>query len=407
MRTNIAVARTRVGFPDEIDQDAVCPCCGATGLRVFYELLNLPAQSCLVLRDPEEALAFPRADVRLGHCAECGFVTNVAFDPRLVEYDRRYEETQGYSPTFGAFARSLAERMVHQFDLKGKTVLEIGCGKGEFLTLLCELGAARGIGIDPTYVPERNTSPAADRVTVVPELYSEAHARFQADCICCRHTMEHISEVRVFLDTLRESLGDRRDVDILIEVPDAGRVLRQPAFLDIYNEHCSYFTAKSMTNAFELAGFEVTGAWLEYDDQYLMLTARPGSGRRRVIEPDPMVAEAVDRFADRCRPEIAKWRRVVAESAARGDRLVVWGSGSKSVAFLSTIGVTDEVAYVVDINPHRHGMSMPGVAARIESPAHVRSNPPDRVIVMNPVYVEEIRAMLKTLDVSPEVMAVE
>ena len=31
-------------------------------------------------------------------------------------------------------------------------LLEIGCGKGEFLHLLCEGGRNRGIGIDPAYV---------------------------------------------------------------------------------------------------------------------------------------------------------------------------------------------------------------------------------------------------------------
>ena len=32
-------------------------------------------------------------------------------------------------------------------------MIEIGCGKGEFLTLLCETTGARGVGFDPEAVP--------------------------------------------------------------------------------------------------------------------------------------------------------------------------------------------------------------------------------------------------------------
>ena len=190
-------------------------------------------------------------------------------------------------------------------------------------------------------------------------------------------------------------------------MPDAGRVFGRPAFLDIYNEHCSYFTARSLTTAFEVAGFEVTDAWIEYDGQYLLLTARPGDVRGGSPEPDRDLASSVGAFATRCRPEVQRWRTIVREHASRGARIAVWGSGSKCVAFLSTIGVTDEVDYVVDINPHRHGLHMPGVAPRIEAPEHVRAAPPDLVIVMNPVYLREIGASLADLGVHPRVLAVD
>ena len=73
------------------------------------------------------------------------------FDSSLQEYCQNCEESQHVSPTFTKFARELAQRWIDRYDLHNKTILEIGCGKGEFLTLICELGNNRGIGIDPTY----------------------------------------------------------------------------------------------------------------------------------------------------------------------------------------------------------------------------------------------------------------
>ena len=129
-----------------------CPSCGSEGLRAFHEQRSIPAHSCLLLPDLEEARGYPRGDLVLGFCERCRFISNTAFDSSLHEYSSRYEETQGFSPRFQQFARSLAQRWIDKYDIRGKTVLEIGCGKGEFLVLMCELGENRGIGVDPAYV---------------------------------------------------------------------------------------------------------------------------------------------------------------------------------------------------------------------------------------------------------------
>ncbi len=86
--------------------------------------------------------------------------------------------------------------------------------------------------------------------------------------------------------------------------------------------------------------------------------------------------------------------------------MVLWGSGSKAVSFLTTLGITDELQYVVDINPHRQGMFMPGTGHAIVSPDFLAEYKPDRVIIMNPIYREEITKMLKERGVEPVISTV-
>jgi hypothetical protein len=83
-------------------------------------------------------------------------------------------------------------------------------------------------------------------------------------------------------------------------------------------------------------------------------------------------------------------------------RAIVWGSGSKCVAFMTTLGVKDEIEYIVDINPHRHNKFIPGVGKQIMSPTFLKEYRPDIVIVMNPVYCDEIRENLRTLGLTAE-----
>jgi SAM-dependent methyltransferase len=375
-----------------------CPGCASVRLRPFYEQHGIPVHSCRLVDTREEALGFPRGALSLAFCADCGLITNTAFDPELQDYGIDYEETQGFSPTFRQFARVLALRWIDRYGLRGKAVLEIGCGKGEFLALLCELGVGHGIGIDPAFVSERLESEAAERLTFIRDLYDERFAALEADAIVCRHTLEHIAPVADFLSVIRRSQTAGPDTAVLFDLPDVLRVLREPAFWDLYYEHCSYFSAGSLARLFRRSGFRVVRLERDYDDQYLVLEAFPGDGGEALplpLEERPEeLAGEIERFRVRVREYTRHWRGAL--EAARGDgrRTVVWGAGSKGVAFLTTLGVTDEVAYAVDVNPHKHGKFLAGAGHAVVGPDHLTVEPPDLVVAMNAVYLEEIRAEL-------------
>jgi hypothetical protein len=75
------------------------------------------------------------------------------------------------------------------------------------------------------------------------------------------------------------------------------------------------------------------------------------------------------------------------------------------VSFLTTNGLTDEVAQVVDINPYKQGRFLPGTAHQVIGPQALKEAPPDVVIVMNPVYLPEVGAQLAKMELDPELVA--
>jgi SAM-dependent methyltransferase len=378
---------------------AACPSCGSVALGVFHERESVPVHSCRLVATREEALAFPRGTLRLGFCRDCGFITNTAYDSSLQDYGIAYEETQGFSPRFVEFARELALRWIERYDLRGKDVFEIGCGKGEFLALLCELGPNRGIGIDPAFVPERLESDAADRMRFIADLYDERYAHLAADAVVCRHTLEHIAPVGEFMALVRRTIGDR-DTVVLFDLPDAGRVLREGAFWDVYYEHCSYFSPGSLARLFRRSGFDVLDLALDYGDQYLVLEARPGQGAQQplpVEETPERLALDVERFRRAVAETSERWRDSLAAMQAQGRRVAVWGAGSKAVAFLTALAAGSEVAYAVDINPYKQGKYLAGTGHVVLGPADLDADPPDVVVAMNEIYEREIRAQLDRL----------
>jgi SAM-dependent methyltransferase len=393
-----------------VDPDVDCPSCGFRGLAIFHEHGDVPVHSCRLVPTLEQAQSFARGTLRLGFCAQCGFISNTAYDPSLQDYSLSYEETQGFSPRFREFARELAERWIERYDLRGKDVLEIGCGKGDFLALMCEVGGNRGVGIDPSVVEERIESEAAERMTFIKDYYSEAYWALVGDAVVCRHTLEHIHPTGEFVRLVRESLGERMDTIVLFELPDVRRVLHEVAFWDLYYEHCSYFSPGSLARLFRRAGFDVLDLSLAYDDQYILVECRPSNGRvsdRLRLEDDPSeLAHDVQRFRERYAATAARWRKGLGRVREAGRRAVIWGSGSKGVSFLTTLGIEAEVEYAVDINPYKHGMYMAGTGQRIVPPEFLREYRPDLVIAMNPVYLAEIGAALQSLGVEAELVAV-
>jgi SAM-dependent methyltransferase len=366
-----------------------CPACGAAGAEPFYEQRGIPVQSVALLPTREEAVGFPRGDLVLAFCARCGFVFNAAYDPALQDYSRPAEESQAFSPRFRAFSRALAERLIATYDVRGKHVLEVGCGRGDFLVDICRLGNNHGVGVDPGWLPGRLDAPA--EVEFVRAPFDAEQATRRADLVLCRHTLEHIGPVREFVTLLRRPGGV-----VVIEVPDALRVLRQAAFWDVYYEHCSYFAAASLAGLAWRCGLHVLAARLEFDGQYLVLEAQPGA----VVEEGDAgaIEDAVERFARDAPAAVERWRERLA-----GRHVALWGGSSKAVAFLTALGVE---ATVVDINPHRQGAFLPGTGVEVLAPEALCERPPELVVAMNPAYLGEIGAALEALGLRCELTAV-
>lgn len=389
--------------------DHVCPACRSIGMSVFYEVKNVPVNSVLLVMNREEALNFQTGDIALAVCPACGFISNIAFDEALTQYTARYEATQGYSPTFNKFHEALARDLIERYDLHGKDIIEIGCDKGDFITMLCEMSDNRGIGFDPAYVPGRHPSSAADRLTFIPDFYSEKYTDYAADFICCKMTLEHIPDVGDFIDTVRRSIGDKPDTVVFFQIPNGRYVLCDVAFWDIYYEHCSYFTKGSLARLFRANGFEVKDLWTVYDDQYLMIEARPAEAAPSPtsLPEEETPAETlgmVDFFVEHYEAKRDNWRAELGRMRAAGQKVVLWGGGSKGVAFLTTLDQTlADIGYAVDINPIKTGTFMAGTGQEIVAPSFLKQYRPDVVIIMNPVYREEITRDLAAMGLSPEI----
>jgi hypothetical protein len=282
-------------------------------------------------------------------------------------------------------------------------VLEIGCGRGDFLEAVCRRSGAAGVGIDPSATAGRFDRGAGGGLELVREEYGPQHAGFDAGLVACRHTLEHVADVRAFLELVRDNQGADGSAVLFLEVPETERILAEGAFWDVYYEHASYFTAGSMSALLRRTGFAPFEVRRTYGEQYLQAFARPGTVAGGA--GGGALAPAVEAFRTRCAESLGAWYATLGEAARRGEDVVLWGSGSKATAFLECVAEADAVRAVVDVNPAKHGRFVAGSGLEIVEPEALRTLEPALVIVMNPVYVDEIGAAIEGMGLTPRVLA--
>jgi SAM-dependent methyltransferase len=385
-----------------------CPCCFGHEIDLFHRQNHVPTNSVVNLYTHNNAVDCRQGNISLGFCQDCGFIFNTEYDAGLTVYSSDCEESQGFSEVFSSFLNELAESIINKFDLHHKRILEIGCGKGDFLRLLCTLGENQGIGFDPAYNDNRNNQESLPRISIVKDYYSEKYEYVKADFICCRMTLEHIAHPFQLIHTIRRSIGKKTGTVAFFQVPDIHRILDQGAFEDIYYEHCSYFSPGSLARLFKRAGFEILDLQNAYDGQYILMESiavEVARDKNLALENDlSWLRESVNAFGKKVHRHIDQWKQRLNALHADGKRVVVWGGGSKCVSFLTACDPTGIVKYVVDINPYRQNTFIAGTGQRIVPPEFLQNYNPGAVIIMNKVYKDEICQEMSRLGLSPEIL---
>ena len=246
----------------------------------------------------------------------------------------------------------------------------------------------------------------SDVLDVRAERFSARHARVPGRALVCRHTLEHIPKTRVFLDDVRRWAAANDGADSLFEVPDAGRIIEQKAFWDVYYEHCSYFTDTTLAASFRVAGLEPTRIERVYGDQYLVLEAVPAER----AEPEPESAAPVIRSAlDFARATEARIRLAASslEQLHNDGPVVLWQAGGKALSLLTLTNTDALVAGVVDANRAKRGLFLPGTGVEILAPEDLQGLRPRHVVVMNDVYLDEIATTLAGLRVGASLRPIE
>jgi C-methyltransferase C-terminal domain/Methyltransferase domain len=386
-----------------------CIVCTSPTVVPFAEIPSLPTNTNRIWFSREEARAAPRAQINLAYCDTCGHVFNHTYDDDLVDYEVDYENAQIFSPRFRRYVEKLADSLIEKHDLHHKRILEIGGGRGEFLSVICHRGNNHGVSIGPSYRPERSED-IPPNIRFITDYYTAKYRDEPADMIICRQVLEHFWAARDLIVTVRAAISNHLDAIVYFEVPNGNFILNKRVFWEFHYQHVSYFTKTSLAKLFTGCGFEADEIRENFEGQLLGIKAFPATADAAVnqnIRGNDVrkIAAACRSFGTDFRAQVASWQDRLGRLRASGQRVVAWGAGAKAVTFLNIVDPAgDAISHIVDVNPRKTGCFVPGSGQQIVEPRSLRELRPDVLLIMNAVYRHEIGAAVRALDLDPIVL---
>jgi SAM-dependent methyltransferase len=380
-----------------------CIVCGGARVAPFLRIENAPVSCNHLCSTRLAALNEPTAEISLGFCPDCGHVFNLAYDPARLSYRPGYESSLRGSERFRQYDDALADALLDRYQLRGLLIVEIGCGRGEFLRTLCERGGNSGIGFDPSYRSEDGEENITPGVVIRPEVYNGDKEHLNADFICSRHTLEHVGDPRGFLSNVRKATA-QLGIPVFFEVPNGLFTIRDGGIWDIIYEHCSYFTPSSLARVFHETGYYTVEVAETFGTQFLTIHARTGAPRQEVAPvASADLQSLVKSFAKSYRSRLKDWTRRLQELEREGRKVVLWGAGAKAATFLNLLRPRG-IDYVVDVNPRKHGNYVIGTGQGIVAPEFLREYVADDIICMNPNYLAEIACRARELGLEANII---
>lgn len=373
--------------------DSTLGSCVACGQKTLWESVrrqSLPVMQNLVYPSEDEARVARRAEFVLATCEHCGFVFNVAFDRNALVYDKRYDNRVP-SHVFKEYYATLASHLHRRYGTQSGLVVEIGCGKGEFLVVLARAWPeGRFLGVDPGCEAGSPDVPQGAKIEFVTDVFNPDSIRERPSLVVCRHTLEHIPDPGSFLRQIRAALPP--DVPVYLEVPDLRWILENHAFWDFCYEHCNYFTAESLAFIAQLAGFRVVSAGVGFGNQYLWLEAISGEATL-APQGNSSMGEILRGYGHDEDRQIAQTRAFVEAETRRGVAVCLWGMATKGVVFSYLVDPERTlIRYCIDVNSNKQGKYAPGSAHLIQPPEVLQGLSAEiLILVMNPNYSNEIR----------------
>ena len=355
-----------------------CLICNSSKLYPLIEFDSMPA-SAQNIPDCEEVKEDKGLKLNLCQCKICSLVQ---FDCEPVNYYRDVIRSGGYSTTMTELRRNQYAHLIETYNLKGKKFIEVGCGQGEFLSVLTEFP------VDAYGIEHK-----ADLVEKAKKLGLKVECGFVEDegtTICngpfdvflSFNFLEHQPNPNGMLQGIYNNLTENGMG--LITVPSFEYILEHNGYYEFIRDHLAYYTFDSLRYLLEHNGFEVLEQEMINRDTVSMIVRKRqcidvGKIRNSYVDIPTQINQYIDRVRE------------------TGRKVAIWGASHQGFTLAATAHLGEKVEYIIDSAPFKQGRYAPASHIPIVSKEYAVENPVDAIIIMAPGYTHEIAGIIRTI----------
>lgn len=338
-----------------------------------YEDMPKSAQS---LPDKESLSEDRGVTLEICQCSGCGLVQ---LNSEPVPYYREVIRASGISEEMRIFRRKQFTEWINKYSLAGKKIIEIGCGKGEYLSIMKECGV-RVYGLE--YSKESMEECLKKDLDVLRGFVEDFDCRLRYapfEGFFMLSFLEHLPQPCSTLRGISANLAE--EAVGLIEVPNFDMILQKRLFSEFIPDHLFYFTQETLNTTLVLSGFEVMESnYLWYD--YIISTVVKKRSRLDLSSfksHKAKIKKDLKSFLDRF----------------KSKSVAIWGAGHQALAIMSLMGLAGKIKYVIDSAPFKQGRYTPVTHIPVVAPEKLHSDPPEAIIVIAGSYSDEVAKIIR------------
>jgi SAM-dependent methyltransferase len=383
-----------------MDVLAACLSCGSAGLELILSLGLMPLTDSYLsleqLIQPE-----PKYPLDVAFCGACTLVQILHRVPPEEMFDD-YQYYSSFSDTLLEHSRLHVHELIASHSLgPDNLVIELASNDGYLLRYFVEAGIPV-LGIDPA----RGPAEAAEAIGV-PTLCEyfgvELAERLKDECktadvVIAKNVLAHVPDLNGFVQGIATVLDEHGVAEI--EAPYLRDLIDHLEFDTIYHEHLCYFSVTALNKLFARHGLSLNHVrHLPIHGGSLRLTVgheqNVSDSVRSYLEDE--ASTGVDTvgyyrsFSERVNVVRTELHNKVLGLKRSGKRIAAYGAAAKGTILLNSSDIgSDLIDFVVDRNPHKQGLYLPGVHVPIVAPEEILDEMPDYMLLLAWNFKDEV-----------------
>jgi nucleoside-diphosphate-sugar epimerase/SAM-dependent methyltransferase len=385
------------------NEEKNCRLCGNTDLKNIISLGKTPLANSLLTKEEltKEKGMYPLEVMYCSKCHNCQLSYIVPRDELFKSYPYVTSTTKTFRDHFG----KMAEDITKEYNLGNQSlVVDIGSNDGLLLKNFNEFGI-NTIGVEPA----RNIAEIAIKngvKTIVNYFNDESvneiiKSEGYADIITANNVFAHTKDLENMVFNVKKLL--KGPGIFIIEVQYLLDTIKNLTFDNIYHEHIHYFSLFPLKKFFEKNGMEIFN--VQHIDSHggsirVFIQKKGGSftikeSVNEFLEGEKAFGldrlETYESFAKKVYHIKDTLNEYIKKIKSENKRIVGYGAPAKATTLLNFCGIKkDEIDYIVDDNPLKQGLIVPGVKIPIKNREYLETSLPDYILILAWNFAEEI-----------------
>ena len=184
------------------------------------------------------------------------------------------------------------------------------------------------------------------------------------DLIICSKLLEHSQSVKKVLSFLSKILSPYGQ--ILIDVPDSFKSLKQGNISMVWEEHKSYFTYKTLINTIRLNGLKKVlhkRFIFKQEDNLVFIVKKKASIKNTILKEKSIFLD----FKKKQENNLYALLRIIKKFKKKNYTLLIFGGGHNSIAFVNYYKLKKYINFVIDDDKRKKNLIIAGTKIKINN----------------------------------------